>query len=119
MKKSLVTALLLQLLGTAAMAANDADAIEHLLESVGSSECTFIRNGKEYSSVDAENHLRMKYRRGKKWASDADAFIERLASKSSFSGKPYRIRCGANPAQLASEWLTARLVGFRNENGAR
>ncbi len=110
MKTLFQTALLLHLVSIPAFASNDADAIEHLLVSVGNSGCTFIRNGKEYSSTDAEDHLRMKYRRGKKWATDAEAFIDRLASKSSFSGKPYRIRCGTDAAQLTSDWLTQRLA---------
>ena len=59
MKKLFQTVLLLHLVSIPAFASNDADAIEHLLVSVGSSGCTFIRNGKEYSSADAEDHLRM------------------------------------------------------------
>ena len=102
-------ALLACLSSTSALADEDAATIEQLLVAVGESACTFIRNGKEYSSAAAEDHLRMKYRRGKRWASDAESFIDRIASKSSFSGKPYRIRCGASPAKLTSEWLSARL----------
>ncbi|MEM9208274.1 MAG: DUF5329 family protein [Pseudomonadota bacterium] len=109
--RRVVVALLLALLASAPTVASDDDAtIEALLVAVGESACTFIRNGKEYSSTDAEDHLRMKYRRGKQWATDAETFIERIASKSSFSGKPYRIRCGNGAAELTSDWLAARLT---------
>ena len=110
MKTLLPKLLLSMLIASPAVADAEADAIEHLLLAVGDSGCTFIRNGKEYTSDDAEDHLRMKYRRGKKWAPDAEAFIKRIASKSSVSGKPYRIRCGTDPAELTSEWLTLRLA---------
>jgi hypothetical protein len=51
-------------------AADDADSaaeIEYLLSTLGSSECTFVRNGKRHSAEDAEEHLRMKHRRGKRY----------------------------------------------------
>ncbi len=94
-----------------ASANEEVEKIEYLLTSIGESGCTFIRNGKEYSASEAESHLRMKYRRGKKWANDAETFIERIASKSSFSGKPYRIRCGSAEPKPTSEWLSDRLAG--------
>ena len=32
--------------------------IEYLLTTMSTSDCTFIRNGKEYDAADAESHLR-------------------------------------------------------------
>ncbi len=107
-----ITALLIALLCAPALADEGIVEIEYLLTSVGKSNCTFIRNGKEHSAVDAEDHLRMKYKRGKKWAKDGKRFIERIASKSSFSGRPYRIRCGEGEPQLTSDWLNERLSEF-------
>ena len=86
--------------------------IEHLLTVIGQSNCTFIRNGKEHNSIDAEEHLRMKYRKGKKWIENADQFIERIASKSSLSGNPYFIRC-EDSQQPTGEWLTRKLAEYR------
>ena len=40
----------------------------------------------------------MKYRRGKRYASTTEKFIERLASKSSMSRKPYYIECPGDEA---------------------
>ncbi len=88
--------------------------IEHLLTTVGSSDCTFIRNGKRHDAQDAEDHLRMKYRRGKRYAPTTEAFIERLASKSSMSKKLYQIECpGAEPVP-SGEWLSQRLAEYRD-----
>lgn len=88
--------------------------IEYLLTTVGSSDCVFVRNGKRHDPQDAEDHLRMKYRRGKRYAPTAEAFIERLASKSSISKKLYYIDCpGAEPVP-SGDWLGQRLAEFRD-----
>jgi len=87
--------------------------IDYLLRSIGSSDCTFIRNGERYDSGTAEDHLRMKYRRGKRYATSAELFIERLASKSSMSGKLYTMECPDSETVPSGEWLTARLHEYR------
>jgi len=101
-----------------AMADGAAAEIEYLLTTMGQSDCTFIRNGEEHDAEDAEAHLRMKYRRGKRYASTAEDFIENLASKSSMSRKPYLISCdGAEPGESGA-WLRELLNEYRRSNGA-
>ncbi len=89
--------------------------IEYLLTTVGSSDCVFIRNGKRHDAQDAEDHLRMKYRRGKRYAPTTEAFIERLASKSSMSKKLYQIDCPGEELMPSGDWLTQRLAEYRNQ----
>lgn len=89
--------------------------IDFLLESVAGSDCTFIRNGDEHQAADARDHLQMKRRRGKRFFDSTEEFIERLASKSSWSGKPYRIRCGGEEVN-AGDWFTALLTEHRNQS---
>ena len=89
--------------------------IDYLLESVASSSCTFIRNGKEHEASDARDHLQMKRRRGKRYFDSTEEFIERLASKSSWTGKPYRIRCDGEEVN-AGDWFTALLTEHRNRS---
>jgi len=43
----------------------------------------------------------------------AEQFIERAASQSSMSGKPYRIACPGQPEQTAAVWFGARLKALR------
>lgn len=119
MKFFLTAIAMLVLLASALQAAEaDTEAIEYLLDAIGSSDCTFIRNGGEHSAADAEKHLRMKYRRGKKWVTDAESFISRIATRSSFSGKPYRIQCGDEEALSTADWLRATLAERRGlKNG--
>ncbi|MEJ2255606.1 MAG: DUF5329 domain-containing protein [Woeseiaceae bacterium] len=88
--------------------------IDYLLDTVASSDCTFIRNGKEHGPEAARDHLDLKRRRGSKYFSTTEEFIERLASSSSWTGKPYRIRCGVGEAQLAKAWFEEILSEYRN-----
>ena len=60
MKKAPVLIALYLLLSSLALADDTAAEIEVLLDAIGSSECTFIRNGKQYDAEKAESHLRMK-----------------------------------------------------------
>lgn len=88
--------------------------IDYLLRSIGSSDCTFIRNGKRYDSDTAEEHLRMKYRNGKRYAPTAEKFIQRLASNSSLSKKPYYIECNGEKTPSA-DWLTEVLISYSTD----
>lgn len=108
--------LMVALLGlTPAVAADSSSEIEYLLSAIGSSECTFIRNGKRHTAVKAEAHLRMKYERGRRYATSAETFIERLASKSSMTRKTYMIECPGSETEPTGEWLTKRLQLLRSE----
>lgn len=88
--------------------------IDRLLAEVRSSDCVFLRNGDEHDAGAAAEHLAMKRRRGSRYFDSSEEFIERIASKSSWSGKPYRIRCGGNTVTAAT-WFAARLAGIRAE----
>ena len=106
--------MVLAVLSSATAFAGDAEVeIEYLITTVGKSGCTFIRNGSRHDAEDAASHMQLKYRRGKRYAPTAELFIERLASKSSFSGKPYAIECPGSDAVPSGEWLTARLHEYR------
>ena len=88
--------------------------IDYLLRSIGSSDCTFIRNGKRYDSDTAEEHLRIKYRNGKRYAPTAEKFSERLASKSYLSKRPYYIECNGEKTPSA-DWLTKVLISYSKD----
>ena len=106
-------ALLICLLPPGARADEAPAEIDYLLNTVGSSDCAFIRNGKRHNAQDAEAHLRMKYRRGKRYAPTSEKFIERLASKSSLSNKPYYIECESEERMAFGQWLMQRLNEYR------
>ena len=82
--------------------------IRWLIQAVRDSDCQFDRNGTLHSAESAANHLELKYSRGKRYADSAEAFIERLASQSSWTGEPYRMICEGS-AMPAANWLTTKL----------
>ncbi|WP_207883091.1 DUF5329 domain-containing protein [Pseudomonas sp. 30_B] len=102
---------------TGAHAALDAKAqreITQLLDFVEHSDCRFIRNGSEYPGNEARAHLQKKldYLENKDLVSSAEDFIERAASKSSMSGKPYQVSCPGG-TQDTSTWLNTELKRLR------
>lgn len=113
MRVVLAAALLVCLLPLNTRADDAAEEIDYLLNSIGSSNCTFVRNGERYDAQDAESHLRMKYRYGKRHASTSENFISRLASASSFSKKLYYIECEGEEKVPSGDWLTQKLDEYR------
>jgi hypothetical protein len=97
-----------------AIAADSMDAeIDFLLDFVEHSGCTFIRNGKEHEPAAARGHLELKRKRGKRYYDSTEEFIERIASSSSWSGKPYLIRCGEEQAKPIKNWYISALSEYR------
>ena len=113
MKQSIALLVLLAFAPSLVRADQTATEIDYLLSTIGQSDCVFVRNGKEYDAQDAEAHLRMKYRRGKRYAPTTEKFIERLASMSSMSKKPYFIECGEEQRVPSGQWLTDLLSQYR------
>lgn len=111
--RSIIIAVLLVPAIVAADATDTTAEIEYLLSTLGSSECTFVRNGKRHEAEEAEEHLRMKHRRGKRYVTTTETFIERLASRSSMSKKPYYVECPEDVPVPSGDWLMQRLNEFR------
>lgn len=91
---------------------NTAREIDYLLEFVAGSGCTFIRNGSDHDPVEAADHLRLKYQRGARYVNSAEQFIDRLASESSWSGKPYSVNCNGQ-TEPSGQWLHRALAEYR------
>ncbi len=95
------------------LAAADTDSeIQALLHSVETSGCEFQRNGSLHDAADAADHLRLKYRRGGKYVNSAEQFIDRLATESSWTGKPYTIICDGKE-EATGAWLHRALADQR------
>jgi len=86
--------------------------IDHLLEFVAASNCTFVRSGERFSSQAARDHLTMKYNFVKFRLSTADEFVKYLATESSTTGEPYMVICDKQE-RPAGVWLTTELKRFR------
>ena len=92
--------------------------IQYLLAFVADSNCDFIRNGTSHESAEAADHLRLKYSRGRKYAGTAEQFIDRLASESSWTGKPYTVNCGGR-TEPVRDWLRRALADYRSTPAAK
>ncbi|TYT27433.1 hypothetical protein FZO89_01685 [Luteimonas viscosa] len=94
--------------------------IARLVAAIGTSDCEFQRNGRWHAAADAQAHLQRKLERARSlgFNGTADDFIERLASRSSLSGRPYRVRCDGVEA-LAADWFTDELARMRAADSSR
>jgi hypothetical protein len=86
--------------------------IASLLDAVAESRCIFLRNGREHSGQEAADHLRFKYQKVRSRITTAEIFIDRIASSSSITKRPYRVRCGVAETDTNS-WLYTVLKKLR------
>ena len=91
-----------------------AQEIELLIQRVGASKgVIFIRNGSEHSAADAATHLRRKLDASKGRIKTPEQFIDQLGSRSSMTGRPYRVRLPDGREIDSAEWRTALLRALR------
>jgi hypothetical protein len=95
--------------------------INYLLGYIKGSGCEFYRNGSWYDSTRAQAHLRYKYEAlaARNRITTTEDFIEKAATKSSLSGKPYQIRCGRSGVVTSNLWLRDALSRFRTNGASR
>ena len=102
----------------AAQSATTQAEVDSILRTVADSGCEFQRNGSWYDAHKAEQHLRDKYDwlKARNAVNSTEQFIERAATKSSLSGKPYMIRCSGSAAVASATWLRKQLDRLRHAN---
>ena len=98
---------------SSASAGGLADEIDHLINFVGDSNCTFIRHGDKHNAAEAVEHIRKKYDYFREEVASAEQFIELSASKSLLSGRPYWIACPNSEKQHSRTWLLNELARYR------
>ena len=113
------TFIFLIVLASAVYAADSRDMMEkeirHLLDHLQNAPCEFNRNGKWYTAEEAVAHIQHKYQylMKKGLIDSTEQFIDRAASESSLSGKPYMVKCGASEPIKSSDWFYNELRRFR------
>jgi Family of unknown function (DUF5329) len=72
-------------------------------------------DGNWHDSKMAQTHLRDKYKylSARNQITTTEDFIEKAATKSSFTGHPYEVRCGSGVIMSSNQWLHAELARFR------
>ena len=84
--------------------------IERLIHFVETQkDMKFIRNGTEYTCAEAAKFLRGKLETMGSEVTTAREFIERIATKSSMSGKPYHVKFADGKTMLAAQFLSEEL----------
>ena len=114
MNKLLMSLLLWFAVGSPVSAASTNDEIEHLLNFVADSGCTFERNGNDYDSVEARAHIQRKYNHIQDKINNTEDFIQYAASQSSMSGKKYHATCSGQTI-TSKDWLTQELKRYRQQ----
>ena len=89
--------------------------IAGLMDALSSSGCRFQRNGSWHDAAEARAHLQRKYDYllKKDKVDSAEQFIDRAASRSSLSGRAYRVECDGKEQDAAS-WFNGKLKRLRN-----
>jgi hypothetical protein len=110
---SLAIALLLAAFGAAQaeeMPAAEKEKVEALIKHLeGLKDAKFVRNGVEYDAATAAKFVRGKWEANAAEIKTAKDFIEKAASVSSTSGKPYLIRFKDGKEVKSREYLLAAL----------
>ncbi len=83
------------------------EALISKIENLG--EAKFIRNGSEYDAKTAAKFLRGKWEKKAKEIASAKDFIDKAATKSDMSGKPYMIQLKGQAATPCGDYLKAEL----------
>ena len=106
-----LTAGLLLVSEALALSPQEETRVENLLTAVGKQEqLIFIRNGSEHNAAEAESHLRLKLSKTKKRLDTAEQFVDKVASGSSISGKPYQVKQPGKEPVNAKVYLTELLA---------
>ena len=87
--------------------------IQYLIASVEALEgAKFIRNGREYDTRAASNHLRLKLKTSGDKVRTAEDFINLCASKSSMTGELYFIRLADGTTVKSEAFFKDKLKTF-------
>jgi hypothetical protein len=113
---------ILSLMGGYAYAQDSGEAakIRYLIGSVEALQgVTFLRNGGEYDAGKSADHLRLKLKTAGDRVKTAEDFIRFCGSKSSISGKAYRMRFPDGTVMDAEMFFRERLKALAAEKSSR
>ena len=116
MKSILVTSFVVLALFSGVVKAQDnieKKKIDFLISSIENIKgAKFIRNGTEHDGKEAAEHLRSKLKSAGGKVQNADDFIRLCASKSTISGKPYKIRSSDGKTINSEQYFREKLMEY-------
>lgn len=99
-----------------ALSAADRATIEALIASVETlPDARFVRNGKEYGAGTAAKFLRGKWKDRARHLRSVDDFIDKIATRSSTTNRPYLIRFNDGREIASAAFLRSELKGIRGD----
>jgi hypothetical protein len=99
---------------TPAAARTPAAEIDALIDRVAHAKgVVFIRNGSEHTAAEAARHLQRKREAADGRIRTPEQFIETLGSRSSMTGRPYRVRLPDGREMDSATWLKGLLRDVR------
>jgi hypothetical protein len=112
----LILAVLVGLVAQVLAAESLEQTIDYLINYVGKSHATFIRNGASHTPSEAVAHIKVKYGHFKNQIKTPEDFIRLSASRSLLTGKPYLVRMPDGKEMPLDAWLTEALKEYRASN---
>ena len=102
-------------LAIAQPSASTTQEITQLFAALETSGCRFQRNGSWHEAPEAKAHLQRKYDYllKKRQITTTESFIDLAASRSSVSGRAYRVQCGQSAPVDSAAWFSGRLQRIR------
>lgn len=106
-----VFALLMTLPAYAKLNAHEEARINAMLDALGQKkDLIFVRNGDAHNCEEAVSHLRLKLGNTRGRIDTAEQFIDKVASSSSMTGKPYIVRIPGKSDENAKPFLHALIA---------
>ena len=90
--------------------------IQMLIKAIEKSDLTFERNGTDYPAVEAAKHLDDKRKHAGTRITTAKDFIDKVASRSSLSGKEYHVKSKDGKRVPAETWLKGELTRIEGKD---
>ena len=89
--------------------------VQHLIDYLAHSGCRMERNGSNHDAQEAAKHIVKKYDYYKDDIKTTEDFIDRSASRSSLSGRSYKVLCPKKEPRPTADWLKDELERYRQE----
>ena len=110
---SLISILTVTFAGQSFATQSPEQTVNYLIDHIGKSNATFIRNGVSHTPAEAVAHIKAKYEHFKNEIKTPEDFIRLSASKSLLTGKPYLVRTPNGKEMHLDVWLTDALKEYR------
>ena len=110
---SIIPILIVIFAGQTFAAESPEQTVNYLIDHIGKSNATFIRNGVSHTPAEAAAHIKAKNEHFKNQIKTPEDFIRLAASKSLLTGEPYLVRTPDGKEIRLDVWLTDALKEYR------